>query len=48
MIRRIIKMVGEVPISMEDERVEEIKQRFDRIVENGERRERPEPIEEDA
>jgi hypothetical protein len=33
---------------MDDERVEELKERFDELAEEGERREEPEPIEEDA
>lgn len=41
-------MVGRLPASMDDERVEEIMERFDRIAEDGERRDPPEQIEKDA
>ena len=44
--RRIVKMVGEVPTSMDDERVEELERRIERIIEEGERTGPPEEREE--
>jgi hypothetical protein len=41
-------MVGEVPTGMDDERVEELERRIERIIEEGDRTGPPEEIEEDA
>ena len=41
-------MVGGVLVGMDDDRVEEIMRRFDRIAEEGERLDSPEELEDEA
>ena len=44
--RRSINMSDRLPASMNEEQVEEIIDRFDRIAEEGERRDQPQPEDE--